>query len=224
MPHAPLPENPSLQHLKKQAKHVHRSVRSGDEATLELVRELHPRWGDGERTPTLFTRADAQLVVARLYGFTTWATLRGCLDVVEAFARRDVADSEPEAAADLFVALGCVSYGERDAAARLDAEPAAGADPHGGQAFDNNGLAGTALDDATHLALLVEHGLGTDRSGPWYRRLGERLTPVPELLYDEVEIAALRGLPHRMRFMITLGLELDRGGRSGLTPTQLAAP
>jgi hypothetical protein len=124
---------------------------------------------------------------------------------------------------------GALGRGEQDqprhphafALARLLLER--GADPNDGQALYNNGLAGSALDDPAHLELLVEFGLGTVMQGPWYRRLGSRLTPPEELLYDELEVAAHRGLPNRMRFLVGLGLDLDRGvGRSGQTPVGLA--
>lgn len=99
----------------------------------------------------------------------------------------------------------------------------AGADPNDGQSLYNNGLAGTAHDDPAHLELLVEYGLGAASTGPWYRSFGDRLTPPAELLYDELEVAAHRGLPNRMRYLVTLGLDLHRPvGRSGQTPRQLA--
>ncbi|MGE0731626.1 MAG: hypothetical protein AB7Q92_26570 [Acidimicrobiia bacterium] len=99
----------------------------------------------------------------------------------------------------------------------------AGADPNDGQALYNNGLAGTAVDDPGHLVLLVEFGLGIDRNGPWYQRFGRRLTSPAELLYDELEVAAHRNLPNRMRFLVDLGLDLERPvGRSRRTPRELA--
>ncbi len=99
----------------------------------------------------------------------------------------------------------------------------AGADPNDGQTLYNNGLAGTAHDDPTHVELLVEFGLGTNANGPWYQRFGGRLTEPAELLYDELEVAAHRGLPKRMRHLATLGLDLDRPvGRSKRTPWNLA--
>ena len=100
----------------------------------------------------------------------------------------------------------------------------AGADPNDGQALYNNGLAGTAHDDPTHLELLVGFGLGTTMNGPWYQRFGDRLTAPEELLYEELEVAADRGLPARMQFLVDLGLDLDRPvGRSRRTPWQLAS-
>ena len=43
VPTAPLPENPSLEHLKSQAKLVRDLVRSGDDGALAMIDEFHPR-------------------------------------------------------------------------------------------------------------------------------------------------------------------------------------
>ena len=297
--------------------------------------------------PGRFKRTDAQLAVARLYGFTSWNRLRAELDLIAQFARPDPADrdlAQHATPVDVFVGLACVSYGDEDAHARLrraravlegdpdlaagsipamavtglheplaqavreapeqantpcgpnqwppllyctysritDQPPGrsalrtaevllaagadpnagflwrglvppftaltgalgrgeqdqpphpqavdlarlllnAGADPNDGQALYNNGLAGTAHDDPTHLRLLVNHGLGAPSDGPWYQRFGDRLTPESELLYDELEVAAHRGLAQRMAFLVSLDLDLDRPvGRSGQRPLTLA--
>lgn len=347
MPAIPLPEKASLEHLKKQAKLVQELVASGDSGALELIVEFHPRFADPKsvESPAGFKRADAQLVVARLYGFASWPKLREHVGLVGDFTRSDPADVDSDDDVDRFVALACVSYngdhdphartelartmldsdadlatgsiaaiavsGHREAMAdRIRHRPAvvneplgpngwppllyccysrvdpsapsrstvdtarllldagadpnagflwhglvppftaltgafgrgeadqaphpqafelarllleAGADPNDGQALYNNGLAGTAHDDPTHLQLLVEFGLGSTSPGPWYRRFGSHLTAPEELLYDEVEVAAHRGLPKRMRFLAELGLDLDRPvGRSARTAWQLA--
>lgn len=348
MPTVPLPENPSLEHLRKQAKLVRQLVASGDDGAFDLLREFHPRFADASNLapPAGFRLADAQLTVARLYGHPSWARLREHLGVVDVHTRPDPADVEPtNDESDRFVALACVSYnGDHDPAERIEAagvihrrnpdiavssvaalavsgdhrritqlleqdpsivdepcgpnrwppllyccysrldiddhdhstvvtakvlldagadpnagflwrgcvppftaltgafgrgeadqppHPAAtdlarallevGADPNDGQTLYNNGLAGTAHDDPTHIELLVEFGLGTTTNGPWYQRFGNRLTEPVELLYDELEVAAHRGLPKRMRHLVTLGLDLDRPvGRSKRTPWHLA--
>lgn len=347
MPSIPLPENASLEHLKKQGKLVQELVASSDSGALDLVREFHPRFADtaSETVPVGFKRSDAQLVVARLYGFASWTRLRDHIALVNDLTRPDPADVDPNDDVDRFVALACVSYnGDHDPHARTElarsmlvanpdlatasiaaitvtghrqamnerikqdpktvneprgpnnwppllyccysrldpSDPArstfatarllldagadpnagflwhglvppftalagafgrgeadqpphheaialarllleAGADPNDGQALYNNGLAGTAHDDPTHLQLLAEFGLGTRTDGPWYQRFGTRLTAPDQLLDDELEVAAHRGLPNRMRFLAELGLDLNRPvGRSRQTPWHLA--
>ncbi len=343
MPSIPLPEDASLEHLKNQAKLVHELVGSSDDGALAMVDEFHPRLTAAEATER-FKRSDAQLVIARFYGFSSWSTLRTHVSGVDEFRRPDIADGEPDDPGDRFVALACVSYAHHDPIERaarahetLAGDPSlatgsiaamavvgdhrtlaetiegkpelidgecgpnrwppllyacysridsvdstrstlevarvllaagadpnagflwrglvppftaltgafgrgeidqpphhdavalarllleAGADPNDGQTLYNNGLAGSAHDDPTHLRLLMEFGLGTDVDGPWYERFGSQLTAPIELLYDELEIAAHRGLPNRMHYLLTLGLDLDRPvGRSRQTPRELA--
>ena len=43
MPKQPLPENPSLENLKKKVKQLQKRVRAGDAEALAQVREFHPR-------------------------------------------------------------------------------------------------------------------------------------------------------------------------------------
>ena len=100
----------------------------------------------------------------------------------------------------------------------------AGADPNDGQGLYNNGIGGQNHDDPSHLDLLVEFGLGTDTDGPWYRRLGDQLRHPGELLYDELEAACKRSRPAVLRYLISLGLDLDRAiGRSQQTPARIAS-
>jgi hypothetical protein len=70
----PLPDHPNLTNLRKQAKSLLAAWRAGDQRTLTRVRDLHPR---GERLAEMgrHSLADAQLVVARGYGFASWARL-----------------------------------------------------------------------------------------------------------------------------------------------------
>ncbi len=343
MPSIPLPENASLEHLKKQAKLVQDLVAAGDDGALGMVDEFHPRMTGAEAVDR-FKRSDAQLIVSRLYGFSSWSTLRAHLRFAEEYGRSSPADDSSGDADDRFVTLACVSYSDHNpieraelagqmlvsdpdlastsiasmavagnhqsiadlireqpslidelcgpnrwppllyaAYSRIDRnEPSlstlavarllldqgadpnagflwrglvppftaltgafghgeadqpphpdafalarllleAGADPNDGQTLYNNGLAGSGHDDPAHLQLLVEFGLGTETSGPWYQRLGSQLTAPAELLYDELEVAAHRGLPNRMRYLLTLGLDLYRPvGRSRRTPRELA--
>lgn len=100
----------------------------------------------------------------------------------------------------------------------------AGADPNDGQTLYNNGIGGQNHDDPSHLELLTEFGLGVDQHGPWYALLGDKLREPGELLYDELEAAALRNRPRTLSFLLTLGLDLERPvGRYGKTAAQHAA-
>ena len=79
MPTRGLPGNANLEQLKKGAKSFQRAVRSGDPGGVAVVREFHPRLHDVQSgTPELerFTRADAQLVVARQFAFPSWPKLK----------------------------------------------------------------------------------------------------------------------------------------------------
>lgn len=74
-----LPSHPNLEQLKKQAKSLLKGHRAGVTATVQRIREYHPRWRnspDDAIAGALFTLADAQLVIANEYGFETWSKLK----------------------------------------------------------------------------------------------------------------------------------------------------
>jgi Ankyrin repeat len=112
-----LPSDPNLEQLRKQAKTLQRRLRDGDEEALALARELHPRLADGGTVdPAAFTRADAQLIVARLYGFPSWNKLRRHVELVAHYARSPHRQrvggpirSESELV-DEFLRLACLTY------------------------------------------------------------------------------------------------------------------
>ena len=118
MPTQPLPSDPSLEHLKGQAKRLQRAVAAGEPEALALVAEHHP----GARGRA-FTRADAQLVVARRYGFPSWPRLRAHLDTVGRYARSPHRQAiggpvdDPERLEHEFLRLACLTYGADDPAA-----------------------------------------------------------------------------------------------------------
>ena len=105
MPSRRLPARPHLDHLKHEAKALQRAFRDGDIVARDRVAAvLGPR--------AALKRTEAQRVIAREYGFPSWAALRarvhaggGIAGVVDAF-------------------LGCVSAGDRAGARRaLEGEP-----------------------------------------------------------------------------------------------------
>jgi hypothetical protein len=103
-----LPANPSLEHLKHQARALQQRVHARDEQAWALVLELHPQPPE----PAAFRLAHAQLVIARQYGFPSWPRLRQHLDTLARYARapaRPPAQQEPPE--DELLRLACLTYG-----------------------------------------------------------------------------------------------------------------
>lgn len=67
----PLPPRPSLEHERKEAKALLRRLRAGDPDASARAHARHPAL-DASTLPRL---ADAQLVIAREYGFASWPRL-----------------------------------------------------------------------------------------------------------------------------------------------------
>jgi ankyrin repeat protein len=72
-----LPDKPSLAQLRKQAKELLKSYRAGNDAAVAEV-ERFERKAD----PAKFALADAQRVLARAYGFSSWTQLKKRVDIV----------------------------------------------------------------------------------------------------------------------------------------------
>ena len=69
----PLPPRPSLEFERKEAKALLRLLRAGDPDSIERARARHPAIDTSAAENIRL--ADAQLVIAREYGFTSWAKL-----------------------------------------------------------------------------------------------------------------------------------------------------
>ncbi len=79
MPTKTLPANPSLEHLKFQAKDLAKSRTDRDPEAAQRIREFHPKFRsstDAEIAAAKFTLSDAQLAIAREYGYASWARLK----------------------------------------------------------------------------------------------------------------------------------------------------
>jgi ankyrin repeat protein len=73
MPDKTLPEHPSLEQYKKQAKELHHAVIAGTPEALERVHRHHPRWREAnDGSDPSFSLTDAQLVLAREHGYASW--------------------------------------------------------------------------------------------------------------------------------------------------------
>ncbi len=125
MPTRQLPENPSLENLKKRAKGLLKSARAGEEAALELI---GPYFGD----PRKISLQSAQLVLARAYGFSSWAKLKSHVEGRETKTAVSASELTGEQLANRFLDLVMLNYGPgelssparfREAQALLESHP-----------------------------------------------------------------------------------------------------
>ncbi|MFI7059736.1 ankyrin repeat domain-containing protein [Kribbella sp. NPDC050124] len=112
MPTRNLPNDPHLDHLRKQAKQLLKQVRADDPDAVALAAEFHP----------VQTLADAQLVIARSYGFPSWPKIVRHLELVDRYSRSPHRQpiggplDTPEQRADEFLRLATLHYGQDDPA------------------------------------------------------------------------------------------------------------
>jgi hypothetical protein len=114
MPSVSLPDDASLEQLRKQAKDVRDLARAGVPGALALVAEYHPK---GAHPVTL---TGAQLVVARHNGFASWARLKQHLGMIERYRRCPDEVDQASGAADEFLAFACVRFGGDDGPSRWE--------------------------------------------------------------------------------------------------------
>jgi Ankyrin repeats (3 copies) len=79
MPIKPLPQNPSLAHLRYQAKDLIQEHAARDPRAAQRIREFHPKFQraqDPEIFDARFSLSDAQLTIARERGFPSWQRLK----------------------------------------------------------------------------------------------------------------------------------------------------
>jgi ankyrin repeat protein len=147
-----LPARPSLSSLRKQAKSLLTDFRENDPETLAEIREHHPK---PDRFSTL---RDAQLVVARQYGFAGWSELRDAVTTA-----LDTAGST-NGLAEQLADLACLCYSakehvdRRERAARLLGER-----PELARA--NVFAAAAAFDVPALRAHLTEHRASANETG-----------------------------------------------------------
>src|SRR6185436_8451511 len=112
MPTRNLPNDPHLDHLRKQAKTLLKQVRAGDAEAVALADQFHP----------VQSLADAQLVIARSYGFPSWPRIVRHLELVDQYSRSPHRQSiggpldTPEQRAEEFLRLATLHYGQDDPA------------------------------------------------------------------------------------------------------------
>jgi ankyrin repeat protein len=120
MPTRRLPDDPNLEHLRNQAKTLLKQVRAGDAEALALAAEFHQDASDRPAAEPFRGLADAQLVIARSYGFPSWPQLGRHLGIVERYTRSPhLAPAggpieTPGQRADEFLRLATLHYGQDD--------------------------------------------------------------------------------------------------------------
>ena len=122
----PLPDAPSLEQLRNQARELQRAVNAGSEDAQLMISELLP--GPAVAAPDLPLHL-AQLALARRYGFPSWRRLKEHVQVLQHYSRRP---GQPSSAEPLeqFLANAVLTYGDLDGPDRwqtardvLSAEP-----------------------------------------------------------------------------------------------------
>src|SRR5262245_46974861 len=142
----PIPSNPNLEFDRNQAKALLAAAQRGEASAMQRFRASHPRFGSTGDAPSQGGGAmalhDAQLVVAREYGFASWPRWKQFVEtrrldraqraaaLIKAACSNDVRtarvllEAEPDLASfDLYTACAC---GEAAAVERfLERDPAA---------------------------------------------------------------------------------------------------
>ncbi|WP_405792319.1 ankyrin repeat domain-containing protein [Streptomyces sp. NBC_01506] len=163
MPIHHLPDHPSLEQLRKQAKSLLRRVRAKAPEGIGLVAEFHPR---PHRPPETYKLADAQLVTARMYGFASWPRLREHISTVERYSRSPhLAPVSGEPSGE-FLRLGCLTYGTDDPARTREAEVLLAGHPQL-PTTDVFTMAATGSADALADALARDPALARTQGGPF---------------------------------------------------------
>jgi ankyrin repeat protein len=128
MPTVPLPDEPNLEQLRKQAKDLRRAYQVGQPDAVALAAEHYPAARQDEPGAAGLSLAKAQLVVARKYGFASWDRLRRHVEMRTHYSRYPDRVGAAASVAEEFLRLACLTYGHDDgperraAAARLLAD------------------------------------------------------------------------------------------------------
>jgi hypothetical protein len=158
---ARLPDDPSFDQLRRQAKDLRDFSRAGQQGALDLVGAHHP---DGPHAVSL---AGAQFVVARHYGFSSWAALRQHVTTIERYRRVPDEVASAGQPADEFLMLACLRYGGDDSRSRWERAARLLAD-HPEITRTSAHAAAAAADTGALAALLREDpALASAEGGPY---------------------------------------------------------
>lgn len=220
-----LPANASLDQLRRQAGELRRALAAGDAQARARVRAHHPGYAhaaDATLAALQLTDLDAQLVLAREYGFSSWPRLQGHVE----------GPGGGEAEGQLVAA---VNEGDADRIRRLLAE-------HPGLAacldeplwsFDAPALvAAVGRGDRALVEVLLDAGADIDRRSDWWAGgfgvLHHDAQLAPLLIERgatvDAHAAAHLDMPGRLLELLDADASLvDTRGPDGMTPLHMAA-
>lgn len=175
MPVIPLPDDPDLEQLRRQAKELRRAVAAGAPDAVAEAGAVHGS------VPEPFRLSAAQLVLARRHGFASWPRLVAHVRLLHSLTRRPDEVGPQSSPADELLRLACLTYTSEDSVARREraVELLAG-DPSLGQASIHT-AAGVADVDALRSFLHTSDDAARTVGGPFrwepllylaYARLG----------------------------------------------------
>jgi len=116
-----LPSSPNLRYLKNEAKHLLKQWLAGDPVALQELRLLHPSFEllSSEQLTTKMYLHNAQLALARRYGFQNWLGLCGRVAVMK---QADLSALTPEQVSILLAAPSDAILADREKVAAIQNE------------------------------------------------------------------------------------------------------
>jgi ankyrin repeat protein len=158
-----LPARPSLEQFKKQAKDLAKAFKSADPAAIRRAKKFHPHPEKilGSGLKVRFTLADAQLILAREYGFESWPKFAKYLEALT--RERAVAASDDPLAE--FIEAACVPLNDHNSGSLEHGEAILAAHPE--IATSNVYVAAIIGDDAAvRRFLALDARNSTAKGGP----------------------------------------------------------
>jgi ankyrin repeat protein len=218
MPVRELPARPNLEHLKKQARQLLRGIMQADSSAVDRFREAQVT------LPSAAKLAQAQLVIAREYGFDNWANLKaqvGALsdDPVEALTTAIKANDGPLV---------------RQVLARYPVLKATLNEPLPNYSFDTPAIvAAVQKDNRDMVDALLDAGADINARSRWWAggfgvldSSSQELTPylIQRGAYVDIHAAARLGMFQRVKELVEADPALvhARGG-DGQTPLHFAS-
>jgi ankyrin repeat protein len=163
MPLRSLPHRPNLEHLHNEARELQRGLRGGGPSAVALAREFHPRFLERAEH---FGLSDAQLTVARSYGYPSWPKLKAYVEAITAYTRNPGRVRPQDEPAEEFLRLACLTYGGDDLSHPARATKILQGDPSlAGHSIHTAAAVGDA--SAAERMLRADRSLATATGGPF---------------------------------------------------------